>query len=311
MRETDLRHLDLNLLPILQALLQTRHVTHAANQLGMSQPSVSRALARLRTALNDPLLVRTTRGYTLSSRAEDIQPRLNEMLQQIECLVQPPRFDPMTDTGLVRLTGLDLELALYFPQLVQHLRQQAPHLRLETVRQELDSFSMLDHDEVHFSFSGLQPASAEGSLHRMVIDEMPFRCVMADNHPLAHGRMTAEAYAAAPHGLVSITGKGPGSMDLILAEHGLSRQVMLRLSSFMSVADFCEDTDLIFTLPQRLAERIIRNRRLCLRPLPEVLEQPPVQLYLYWHARYHRDPRLVWIREQLQLLFRVPAPVGA
>lgn len=306
MRETDLRNLDLNLLPILQALLQTRHVTHAANQLGMSQPSVSRALARLRTALNDPLLVRTTRGYTLSSRAEDIQPRLNELMQQMEHLVQPPRFDPMTDTGLVRLTGLDLELALYFPQLVQHLRKKAPHMRLETVRQEQDSFSMLDQDEVHFSFSGLQPASAESSLHRMVIDEMPFRCVMADNHPLANTTLTAESYADAPHGLVSITGKGPGSMDVILAEHGLQRQVMLRLSSFMSVADFCEDTDLLFTLPQRLAERIVQNRRLCLRPLPASLEQPPVKLYLYWHARYHRDPRLVWLREQLQQLFRIP-----
>lgn len=299
MREVNLNRLDLNLLPVLQVLLQERHVSRAAVLLNMSQPAVSRALARLRDTLDDPLLVKTSQGFALSSRAENMQSQLNELLQQMEHLIQQPRFDPVTDSSLIRLTGLDLELALYFPQLVKHLRKKAPRLRLETVRQEQDSFLMLDQDEVHFSFSGLQPASAEGSLHRMVIDQMPFRCVMSNQHPLAQDVMTAEQFAAAPHGLVSITGKGPGSMDAVLATHGLQRQVMLRLSSFMSVADFCEDTDLIFTLPQRLAERICHNRKLCLRPLPAELEQPPVKFYLYWHSRYHRDPRIIWIREQL------------
>lgn len=308
MREVDFHRLDLNLLPVLQVLLQERHVSRAAALLNMSQPAVSRALARLRDTLDDPLLVRTSRGFVLSSRAEALQPHLIELLQQMEHLIQQPRFDPLTDSSLIRLTGLDLELALYFPQLVKHLRQKAPHLRLETVRQEQDSFLMLEQDEVHFSFSGLQPASAEGSLHRMVIDEMPFRCVMSDQHPLAQGEMSAENFAAAPHGLVSITGKGPGSMDAVLATHGLQRQVMLRLSSFMSVADFCEDTDLIFTLPLRLAERICHNRRLCLRPLPAALEQPPVKFYLYWHSRYHRDPRIIWIREQLLVVLNQKNP---
>ncbi|SFX61757.1 LysR family transcriptional regulator [Marinospirillum alkaliphilum] len=299
MREMNLRTLDLNLLPVLQALLQERHVSHAAEQLNMSQPAVSRALARLREALQDPLLVRTSRGYDLSSRARQLQPQLNALLQQAEQLIQQPGFDPATDTSLIRLTGLDLELAIYFPPLVQRLRQLAPGLRLETVRQELDTFDMLDRDEVQFSFSGLHPATAESNLHRMVIDEMPMRCIMAADHPLAGRPLTVEAYAAAAHGMVSITGKGPGSMDLALAELGLQRQVMLRLSSFMSVADFCEHTDLIFTLPLRLAERIGHNRALIIQPLPAALEQPPVTFYLYWHSRHHRDPRMIWIREQL------------
>jgi DNA-binding transcriptional LysR family regulator len=299
MREINLRGLDLNLLPVLEALLQERHVSKAAERLEMSQPAVSRALARLRQSLDDPLLVRTAQGYDLSSRSQAIQVELSRLLQQLDHLVQPPAFDPATDSSLIRLTGLDLELAIYFPGLVKHLRRLAPQLCLETVRQELDSFSMLDRDEVHFSLSGLQPASAENSLHRRVIDTMPLLCVMAENHPLAEQPLTPVSYAAAAHGLVSITGRGPGSMDKVLAQLGLKRQVMLRLSSFMSVADFCEDTDLVFTLPQRLAERVVYKRRLCLRELPEVLQPPPVSFYLYWHSRYHQDPRMQWIREQL------------
>ncbi|SFC28870.1 DNA-binding transcriptional regulator, LysR family [Marinospirillum celere] len=298
MREMNLKGLDLNLLPILQVLLQERHVSRAAEQLEMSQPAVSRALARLRRELGDPLLVRTSRGFDLSSRAQEIQTQLSPLLQQLTDLVQSPVFDPATDTSLIRLTGLDLELAIYFPRLVKHLRRLVPGLRLETVRQEEDSFSMLDRDEVHFSLSGLQPASAENSLHRRVIDTMPLLCVMAENHPLATQPLTPVSYAAAAHGLVSITGRGPGSMDKVLAQLGLTRQVMLRLSSFMSVADFCEDTDLVFTLPQRLAERVVRNRRLCLRELPDTLQPSPVSFYLYWHSRHHHDPKMLWIREQ-------------
>lgn len=299
MREVNLRGLDLNLLPVLEALLQECHVSRAAERLEMSQPAVSRALARLRQNLGDPLLVRTSQGYDLSSRARAIQVELSRLLQQLDHLVQPPSFNPIADSSLIRLTGLDLELAIYFPGLVKHLRRLAPQMRLETLRQAEDSFSMLDRDEVHFSLSGLQPASAENSLHRRVIDTMPLVCVMAEEHPLGKQPLTPEGYAAAAHGLVSITGRGPGSMDRVLTQLGLKRQVMLRLSSFMSVADFCEETDLIFTLPQRLAERVVYNRNLCLRELPEILQPPPVSFYLYWHSRYHQDPRMQWIREQL------------
>lgn len=298
MRKMNLNGIDLNLLPVLDVLLRLKHVTKAAEALEMSQPAVSRALGRLRQELKDPLLVRTSEGYDLSHRASEIQLELGDLLQQLNQLIQPQTFDPSTDKRLIRLTGLDLELAIYFPKLVKQLRRLAPNLRLETVRQEDDSFAMLDRDEVHFSLSGLQPVTSETSLHRRQIDRMPLLCVMAEDHPLAKQNLTPEAYAKAAHGLVSITGRGVGSMDRVLAGLGLQRQVMLRLASFMSVADFCEETDLIFTLPQRLAERVAYKRRLCLRQLPAALQPEPVSFYLYWHSRYHQDPRMQWIREQ-------------
>lgn len=299
MSKVNLRGLDLNLLPILDVLLRLRHVSQAAEELEMSQSAVSRALARLRQALKDPLLVRTAQGYDLSHRATDIQLELGRLLQQLNQLVQPQSFDPATDERLIRLTGLDLELAIYFPKLVKQLRRLAPGLRLETVRQEGDGFAMLDRDEVQFSLSGLQPARAQTSLHRRVIDQMPLLCVMAEEHPLADQPLTPENYAQASHGLVSITGRGVGRMDEVLADRGLQRKVMLRLASFMSVADFCEETDLIFTLPQRLAERVAYKRRLSLKPLPQVLQPEPVSFYLYWHSRYHQDPGMQWVRGQL------------
>lgn len=309
MREVNINKLDLNLLVLLDRLLSERHVSRAAQSLGLSQPAMSRALARLRRVFNDPLLVRTAQGYDLSARAMQIQPELTEILNSVEFLVQKPVFDPGADNGVIRVTGLDLELTLYLPQLMQRMRQQAPGMRLEILRQEDDSFAMLDRNEVHFSLSGLEPKVSAGSLHRIQLDQMPAVCLMSATHPLANQVLTPESFAAAAHGLVSITGRGPGYMDQVLENVGLKREVMLRLSSFMSVADYCEHTDLLFTLPQRLAERIAAGRALLLQPLPVELQQPPVRFFFYWHSRHHHDPRMAWVREQLADIARQLPPL--
>lgn len=298
MHEAKLRSVDLNLLVVLDVLLEERHVSRAAVRLSMSQPAVSRALSRLRTMFDDPLLVRTASGFELSSRAKQVQQELHELLNRMDRVIEPPEFNPKTDNSVIRVTGLDMELALYLPPLVKFLREEAPNIRIETVRQEMDSFPMLEHDEVHFSLSGLAPLSAEGSLHRVKIEQMPVVCLMAKSNPLADTDLTPESYASAAHGLVSITGRGPGIMDRVLEKYGLSRKVSLRLAGFTSVADFCEDSDLIFTLPQKIAERIAEGRELSLRNLPAPVQQEPVTFYLYWHERYHKDPRIAWIREQ-------------
>jgi len=313
MREVNLRSIDLNLLVVLSVLLEQRHVSRAAEVLNMSQPAVSRALQRLRDTFADPLLVRTAQGYDLSARAQLLLPQLNLLLEGVEQLIEAPLFDPSKADNLIKLTGLDLDIALYVPQLVRRVRSLAPCMRFEIVPQQVDHFTALDRGEVHFSLTGLEPAVGADQIHRMEVDRMSVVCLMDADNPLAEENMTREQYAAAAHGLVSITGRGPGVMDEQLARFGLSRRVQVRLSSFMSVADFCEGTDLIFSLPERLAHYIARNRRLVVRPLPAQLIQRQVVFYLYWHQRHHRDPACIWLRNQVAELLRegVFTPEGA
>lgn len=299
MRKVDLKSIDLNLLMVLEAVIRERHVSRAAARLNMSQPAMSRALQRLRETLNDPILVRVRGGYDLSARTQQMSAELTQVLRALEHLIEPPQFDPATDTSTLKITGLDLELGIYLPTLFQKIRSQAPGMKLETVPQHEDSFPMLEQDEVHFSLSGLAPVRAQGSLHRKLLDEMPMVVLMSEQHPLVSENMTARQYADATHGIVSISGKGPATMDTVLAQHQLKREVAVRLSGFMSVADFCESSDILFTLPQRLAERIQAGRKLCIRELPKSFIAPKVSFYLYWHERYHNDPRMRWVREQL------------
>lgn len=313
MREVNLRSVDLNLLVVLSALLEHRHVSRAARVLNMSQPAVSRALQRLRDTFADPLLVRTAQGYDLSARALLLQPQLSLLLGGLEQLIQTPQFAPEQADTLIKLTGLDLDVALYVPQLVKHARQQAPGMRFEVMAQQVEHFASLDNGEVHFCLTAMEPVAGADQLHRMELDRMDVVCLMDAKNPLADQPLELDSYATANHGLVSITGLGPGVMDAQLARFGLSRTVQVRLASFMSVADFCEGTDLLFSLPERLAHYIARHRDLVIRPLPPGMVQRQVVFYLYWHQRHHQDPACIWLREQVAGLRAMGAltPPGA
>ena len=200
MREVNLRSIDLNLLVVLQQLLETRHVTRAAERLHMSQPAVSRALQRLRDTFDDALLVRTTQGFDLSARGEELLPRLQVLLAGISQLVAEPVFEPSTAEDVVRFYGLDLEVACFLPQLMAVLRQEAPRMRLEVRSEPRDHFEFLEQGTVHFTVTGMAPKTAEDQYRRLLLSQTGSVCVMGADNPLAQGELTLEKYVAASHG---------------------------------------------------------------------------------------------------------------
>ncbi|WP_428035330.1 LysR family transcriptional regulator [Amphritea sp.] len=303
MREVNLRSVDLNLLVVLQQLLETRHVTRASELLNMSQPAVSRALQRLRETFDDPLLVRTAQGYDLSARAIEILPRLQVLTSSVEQLIAEPKFNPAKAVDVVRVYGLDLEVACFVAPLFKVLRNEAPQMRLEVRTEPRNHFELLETGEVHFSLTGMEPETGEGQYRRLLIAQSGIVCMMSADNPLAMGDLTLERYLSASHGLVSMTGKGPGHVDDRLAEMGHKRHLALRLSNFMTAADFCETSDLLFVLPEIVARRIALGRNIALKPVPVELLVSPINFFLYWHERYHRDPMCRWIRQRvLQVL---------
>ena len=296
MREVNLRGVDLNLLVILEALLEARHVSQAAHRLNMSQPAVSRALSRLRAVFDDALLVRGDAGLVLTERGRELQAPLGAALAGVSRLIADPQFDPATATTPVRLGCLDLEASIYLAPVIEHLQRVAPAMPIEIHAQPADYFDRLAAGDLHLAISGLEPQQRQSVFHRRVIDTTASVCLMRDQHELAHGPMTLDRYLEASHGVVAITGKGPAIMDQRLAAMGRTRRVVLRLSSFFNVPDACSDTDIVFSLPHRVAERLARNERLTTRVLPSALQSPGFPMYLYWHSRHHDDAMHQWLR---------------
>src|ERR1700751_232159 len=131
---THLEGVDLNLLPPLAALLEERHVTRAAHRSGLSQPAMSRALARLRQQLEDQLLVRDKGGYVLTPRAERIQRQLAAVMPQLETLFAPEVFDPATAVEHYHLSATDYTLILFLREVARDVNTLSPNstLRIES-----------------------------------------------------------------------------------------------------------------------------------------------------------------------------------
>ncbi|NVK44165.1 MAG: LysR family transcriptional regulator [Oceanospirillaceae bacterium] len=299
MHKLNLRKVDLNLLVILEVLLDERHVTRAAERLDMSQPAVSRALQRLRETFDDPLLVKSIHGYDLSARAEELLPALKSVLQDLGQLVGQPVFDPAVSADLVKVACLDLEGALFLPRLLVTMRREARQMQLDIHSQPGDHFMLLQQGDVDFVISGLSPPQGEGQINRSPLATTQVVCVMRHDHPLAGPELTLDAYVSASHGYVSMTGRGASVMDQRLRGYGLQRQVVVRTNSFLTVPEFCADTDLLFALPQIVAERLTRDGQLIMKPLPSELVERELRFYLYWHQRNHRAPMHRWVRQQL------------
>lgn len=291
MRQMDLRRLDLNLLVSLDVLLEARNVTRAAEQLGLSQPAASRALARLRQTFGDPLLVEARGGYLLSSRAEALQPQLRRVLSEIGALVGPGSFEPATAEGEVRLVMPDLLAATFAPRIVTRIAAEAPCLRLEIVPPGPALFEELETGEADAAVGVIDDAPP-GFLRRGLYRD-GFLTLLRAGHPAA-GSLTLDTYVALRHIAISVTGVGPAPVDVALRGIGRTRTVAARVPSFLAAVEMVAASDLVVTLPETFARQVAAGGRFVAVIPP--LDLPGFTMSLAWHARFRTDPRHGWLR---------------
>ena len=307
MREVNLAGIDLNLLVALGALLEERNVTRAAGRVGLSQPAMSRALGRLRALFDDRLLVRTSAGLEPTPRAEALAAPLRRVLAEVGRMVQPPDFDPAKQQGCVRLAMADYQSLVLLPRLLRHCEREAPGLDLQVVPHGPDSVRGVESGAVDLAI-GVFP-DADSGFYRQTLYRDDFACVVRAGHPVLEGPMTAERYAALRHAFLTVAGDGRGgAVDEALESIGLSRRIGLRTPHFLAAPLVVAETDLVLTLPRRLAEQLRTFA-------PLAIFDPPVPLAGFavsqlWHERRHEDPQHAWLRAAVLACAAEP-PVSA
>ena len=301
MSEFRLETLDWNLLRTLDALLQTRSPTSAARRLGLSQSAVSHALARLREALGDPLLVRTAAGMVPTERAALLAGPLREALVQIEAALQPQVFEPARAERSFRIASADYGQFLMLPLLTPQLRAAAPNVdvRMQAM-QGRDGDAMLADGAVDLIFDvdrGGEGGSS--SLRQRLLFEERFVCAARSGHPDIGDSLDLETFVRLPHALIAPTGTPGGVVDRILAERGLQRRVALTVPHFLVAPHVVASSDLLVTLAERLARAFAEL--LSLRMYEPPLALPGFRIVMRWHERQHRDPGHAWLRQQVLL----------
>jgi DNA-binding transcriptional LysR family regulator len=300
-----LADLDLNLLIALDALLRERSVTRAGAALGLSQPAMSHALARLRELLGDELLVRQVHDMVPTPRAEALAAPLREVLRDIEDLLGEPRaFDPGEADRELVLAMTDLGEITLLPALIARLRVgRRLRLRVRALAAEVPEPALAsgDIDLAIGTFLAPPPAMRVSTLYRE-----EFMSIARRGHPGLATAMTAAHFAALPHLLVASPGDGPGVVDAVLAAAGLRRDVVVRTPHFLSVAALVASSDLIATVPTRVADAACRREDVVAFAPP--VEVPGFDVQMFWHPRRDRDPALRWLRDQVRDAIRAGPP---
>lgn len=284
---------DLNLLVACEALLEEGSVTRAGRRLGMSQPAMSGALAKLRRRFADELLVQTGRGYELTPTARELLPEVRRTLQLMQrALGVTNDFDPAVDERTFRIAMSDYAAAVFLEPLLSEIAAAAPkvHLNLETLDAETWGLrhTLADLDALFAPHDLLLPG-----LHRPLWEDRMVLIADRANPRLVDGRLSAHDLQILPHATGTI---GRGLIAPILQslrDVGITPPVTLQVTGYLALPLIVRGTDLIAAVPERLAVRHAKaDPGLAVIPLPI----PPVVLTeAYWFAENHlTDPANRW-----------------
>lgn len=292
--------LDLNLLRVFDAVLRDRSVTAAARRLRLTQPAVSNALARLRARFEDALFVRTSSGMDATPFARELAEPVRQALALLEsALAHGPGFDPATSTRAFRFYMSDLGQIEFLPPLVERAQRIAPGVRLESVALEVEDISEALAAGALDLAVGFLPGLGP-PVRRLPLFRDPYVCLMRADHPALAKKFNRKAFLAASHALVSYRG-GHRVIEEALERAGLARRIALRVPHFTVVPMVLERSDLILTLPARVARVFERRGRL--KSLPPPVPIPPAEVAAHWHERFEADPGGRWLRDQVADLF--------
>lgn len=293
MRDINLSGLDLNLLPPLEALLRRRNVTHAAADVGLSQPAMSRALSRLRDLLDDPLLIRGQGGFVLTSRAQNLAPRVATALEELKVLFQEQSFDPATQRRTIRVAASDTQTILLAPMIMSRLAQEAPGIELRMEPYGQDLLTRMERGALDLAFALARTPLPVGAMSEPIAADR-LALVMRRGHPAADRIWTIADYGTFDHVGVSLLGDGRSDLDALLAAAGVSRRIALTTPHFMAALATVAATNMITTISEAFARRFADVFDLIVREPP--FADAEMRVTLVWSHVHVTDPLLAWFR---------------
>lgn len=305
----ELRDIDLNLLVLFRQLMIERRVSKAADQLGLTQPAVSNSLAKLRRLFGDELFVRTPAGMVPTPFAEQLAEPVGYALAMIHSgLNQQTRFDPASVKRSVTIGMTDIGEIVFLPMLVERLSREAPGVTLNTVRNTAVNLrDDMESGKVDLAI-GLLPALKSGFFQRRLFRQR-YVCLFRRGHRIDKKNLTLPDLLAAEHLVVVSAGTGHGKLDELLQRAGVERVVRLTVPHFVGVGHILQRTNLVATVPERLAQHLADPFGLTYRPHP--MQLPDVAINVFWHAKLHRSPASQWLRSVVFDLFADDRAGGA
>jgi DNA-binding transcriptional LysR family regulator len=289
---------DLNLLVAMRALLEEGSVTKAGRRLGLGQPAMSAALAKLRRRFDDELLTRSGRDYELTPLARELLPQVQRAVHLMSRALQvEDEFDPLTSNRLFRLTMSDYAVAVLHEPLLTAVQRGAPRIRLQINRL---APNLRGAKRILFDYDvmvGPRGIGLPGESRPLWRDRMV--CLVdRDNPRLSDGCLTLDDLRALPHAVAEF---GPGNTtpaDRVFGELGVDRQVAVQVSGWLPLPFVVEGTDMVAVVPERLARAVVRDGGRLVMTEPPFGQVLLVESYWFDPSRLD-DPVYRWLFERL------------
>ena len=301
----DITQVDIYALECLRLVVDERSVTKAADKLGISQPSMSNVIARLRRVTGDPLIIRRPDGMAPTPFAEALVMTSGAFLDQLRQLATTHEtFNPASSTRTFVVLAVDYIMATIIPRLMKRIRDEAPGLSIIVGPLELRSFrESLEKGEADFAITPTH--TVPDTLYGTILAPREMVCIARSNHPVLQDTLTLEQFVAVPHAALSFRDANSPYVteqwtDEVLAGEGVVRFKAAQVASVLALPAIVAETDLIAVVPADLAERAARTYPIDIYPLP--MARPAPQHMVVWHARSIGDPGSQWLRSLLRKL---------
>lgn len=298
-----MKDFDLNLLRVIVAVHDARSVSRAAQTLGVSQPTVSAALAKLRKVFGEPLFVKTAAGVSPTARTHALAATAREVLAQVAGdLLSETSFDPATTSSVFTFALSDVGEMVFLPKILASLQQHAPHASIRSVSQTPRQIEQgMESGEIDLAV-GYFPDLDSSAFRQQRLFSHCFVCLLRSDHAIRGDKLTLDQFLQLGHAVIRAEGRSQEILEKYLEQHRIERRIVLGTPHFMSIPTIIGQSDLIVTLPHAIGQyfsQIGANIRIVEPPLPI----PRIDLFQHWHRGYHHDLRNKWLRTLVAGLF--------
>jgi DNA-binding transcriptional LysR family regulator len=307
----DADKIDLNLMLVFDALMQDGNLTRAGYRVGLSQPAMSHALAKLRRIVGDALFVRVPTGMEPTEHAQRMAPAVRDGLRLLRDAVKGEDvFDPATCERTFNIIMSDIGELVYLPRLITHLGAVAPSVNIRVLQLPREAYPQAFFTGEADLALGFLP-SLKGGFYQQRLFTDGYVCLVRKDHPRIGDSLTLEQFVAESHVMVEPGGTVFRSVahqtstttliERFLAERNLARRIALKVPHFTVVPEIVESTDLIATIPSYLLQRTQSRSDLKMLELP--FPVPRFEVRQFWHQRNHDDVANRWLRGVISELF--------
>lgn len=292
---------DLNLLVVFDAIYKEKNLTRAGQRLNLSQPAISHALNRLRSAFDDPLFVR--HGYRMEPTplTEALKENIKKVLELTErTLEDRGTFDPYRSTRTFHIGMQDYPMVVVIPRIVERLSEQAPHINIRTFHLNMEERRTALEDGKLDMVIGVKQDFG-GNIFQQYLFKDREVCILKKNHSTIRSELTLEQYLEAEFVGLSVSDIKQARIDRKLKEMGYRRNIRLTVENEVTIPQIVSKSNYIANIAERVAREYVTWLPLKTLPLP--IEMEDFEFFQYWHIRHQKDPGHSWLRKTIKECF--------